>query len=378
MSVNPAFAGVFSNRLVMRYGSATMLLAALVIFSGFKEHSGRDSRAKQVNLLIREIGNRLLLQAGDSTSRVLPVIETKEGTFLLRFEKELVFSHDSLMVMSDDLLPKTAFRSGYAVTVQDCTKRDIVYGFQVSNSSPDILPCKRRSQPPGCYTIEFAFPDLYENADRKNSKTSSLTQPVDLNPQEVNPRPEKVTTTTVDIGQETKELKPGEADPKKFNSRLEGVKTSIAGNPLRDLVYAGVLVLLAGILFMGRFGKSLRRLPLQRGNSAFVNAPVPEFAALGKFLFDVQDRRLLLGTDVISLTDKECKVLELLHESFGELIPRETLLQKVWIDEGVITGRSLDMFVSKLRKKLSPDPELRITNIHGKGYKLEILEGLKI
>ncbi|TDH29333.1 winged helix family transcriptional regulator [Segetibacter sp. 3557_3] len=282
------------------------------------------------------------------------------------------------MVMSDDLLPKTAFRSGYAVTVQDCTKRDIVYGFQVSNSSPDILPCKRRSQPPGCYTIEFAFPDLYENADRKNSKTSSLTQPVDLNPQEVNPRPEKVTTTTVDIGQETKELKPGEADPKKFNSRLEGVKTSIAGNPLRDLVYAGVLVLLAGILFMGRFGKSLRRLPLQRGNSAFVNAPVPEFAALGKFLFDVQDRRLLLGTDVISLTDKECKVLELLHESFGELIPRETLLQKVWIDEGVITGRSLDMFVSKLRKKLSPDPELRITNIHGKGYKLEILEGLKI
>jgi DNA-binding response OmpR family regulator len=53
---------------------------------------------------------------------------------------------------------------------------------------------------------------------------------------------------------------------------------------------------------------------------------------------------------------------------------RETLMQKVWIDEGVITGRSLDMFVSKLRKKLSPDPELRITNVHGKGYKLEIPE----
>jgi len=83
---------------------------------------------------------------------------------------------------------------------------------------------------------------------------------------------------------------------------------------------------------------------------------------------------LFLGSEVISLTDKEYKVLELLHKNFGELIPRETLMQEVWINEGVITGRSLDMFVSKLRKKLSRDPELRITNVHGKGYKLEIPE----
>ena len=52
-------------------------------------------------------------------------------------------------------------------------------------------------------------------------------------------------------------------------------------------------------------------------------------------------------------------------------LPRETLMQEVWINEGVITTRSLDMFVSKLRKKLSPDPALRITNVHGRGYKLE-------
>ena len=87
----------------------------------------------------------------------------------------------------------------------------------------------------------------------------------------------------------------------------------------------------------------------------------------------MKDQRLLIGNEVISLTDKECKVLELLHKNFGELIPRETLMQEVWINEGVITGRSLDMFVSKLRKKLSGDPELRITNVHGKGYKLEFL-----
>jgi DNA-binding response OmpR family regulator len=46
-------------------------------------------------------------------------------------------------------------------------------------------------------------------------------------------------------------------------------------------------------------------------------------------------------------------------------------LKKVWEDEGVITGRSLDMFVSKLRKKLSNDPHVQIAGVHGKGYRLE-------
>jgi len=53
---------------------------------------------------------------------------------------------------------------------------------------------------------------------------------------------------------------------------------------------------------------------------------------------------------VIWLTDKESKLLDLLHKSFGELISRETLMQEIWITEGVSTGYSLDMFVSKLRR----------------------------
>jgi hypothetical protein len=89
-----------------------MLLAIFFISSSFKKNSARDSRVKQVNLIIRQIGHRLLLQAADSTSRVLPVTEIKDGTFLLKFENEFVFNHDSLMVMSQDLLPKTQFQSG--------------------------------------------------------------------------------------------------------------------------------------------------------------------------------------------------------------------------------------------------------------------------
>ena len=373
MSVKSAVTCFFSNRLVMGSGIAMVLFAISFIASSFTEHSNRDLRAKQVNLIIRQIGDRLLLQAGDSTSRVLPVTEIKEGTFLLKFENEFVFNHDSLLLMSQGLLPKTKFPSGYAVTVHDCTKGDIVYGFQVSNTSPDILACSGRSQPPGCYTIEFAFPDFYENIEQKNADIEPLTAPVKVDPQEVNPKPEEFKTPTFDhdIDQPTDNLKSVIVDPQEVNSKRQAFKTKIFGYPLIKVVFGAMLMLLGVTLLIGRFGKIFKPVPLQHHNHAVIKESVPELAALGKFLFNVKGQRLHLGTEVISLTDKEYRVLELLHKNFGELIPRETLMQEVWINEGVITGRSLDMFISKLRKKLSLDADLRITNIHGKGYRLE-------
>ncbi|HOX83506.1 MAG TPA: winged helix-turn-helix domain-containing protein [Chryseolinea sp.] len=305
MRVNSVFTSFFSHRFVVRYGIAIILLAIFLIASSFTKHSDRDLQAKQVNLIIRDIGHRLLLQSGDVTSRVLPVTETKEGTFRLILENEFVFNHDSLMVMTQELFPKNQFPSGYTVTVLNCRKADIVYGFQVNNSSPSILPCSGRSESSGCYLIEFTFPDFYENY------------------------------------------------------------------PYTHLVYSGMLLLLGVTLLVGRFGKTLTPTPLQNQDHTITQEHASELLALGEFLFDVKGQRLVKGGEVISLTDKECKILELLNHSFGELITRETLMQKIWIDEGVITGRSLDMFVSKLRKKLSSDPQLKITNVHGKGYKLE-------
>ncbi|HEY5749468.1 MAG TPA: winged helix-turn-helix domain-containing protein [Chryseolinea sp.] len=394
MPVNSAFKRFFNNRLVVRYGIAVVMLAIFFITSSFTKHSDFDLRAKHVNLIIRQIGHRLLLQAGDSTSRVLPVTEIKEGTFLLQFENEFVFSHDSLMAMSQDLLPKTQFPSGYTVTVHDCLTAGIVYGFQFNNISPDLLPCRGRSQPPGCYTIEFAFPDFYENIEQDKADVDPLplteeaksvtvdpqeaTPPEELEsskaaPQEVNPKLEEIRPTT-DYGKMPEELESSKLAPQEANPNLEEIKPTTSDYPLINLVYSGMLVLLGVALLMGRFGRIFTPVPVQDQNHAIIKESVPELAALGKFLFDVKGQRLLLGSEVISLTDKECKILELFSKSFGELIPRETLMQKIWINEGVITGRSLDMFVSKLRKKLSSDPELRITNVHGKGYKLEIHE----
>lgn len=93
---------------------------------------------------------------------------------------------------------------------------------------------------------------------------------------------------------------------------------------------------------------------------------------LGRFQFDTTGQRLSLGDTLNPLTDKECKVLTLLYQNIGQLTSRDQLIQQGWTDEGVITGRSLDVFISKLRKKLAADPDIRITSVHGKGYRLEV------
>lgn len=379
MRVNSAFKGFYNNRLVGS-GMAIAMLAIFFIASSFTKRPDRDVRAKHANLLIREIGHRLLLQAGDSTSRVLPVTEINEGTFLLGFERDFLFSHDSLMVLTRDLLPKTQFPSGYTVTVHDCMTSGIVYGFQINHTPPDILACRGRDQPQGCYTIEIALPDLYENVEQEKADTGHPTEKlrsVKVSPLESDPKPEELKVVIADpleADLKLQELTSFKVDLQEGNPKPEEFKTATFDFPFISLVCSGMLLLMGVALVVGRLGKRLVPVPMpvKDQNHTILREPTSKLDALGKFLFDVKDRRLLLESEVISLTDKECRILELLNENFGELIPRETLMQKVWIDEGVITGRSLDMFVSKLRKKLSSDPELRITNVHGKGYKLEI------
>lgn len=73
-----------------------------------------------------------------------------------------------------------------------------------------------------------------------------------------------------------------------------------------------------------------------------------------------------------TLTQKEADVLRLLGLSYNNLVKRDTILKTVWEDNGYFVARSMDVFISKLRKYLKPDDSLRIVNIHGVGYKLEV------
>jgi len=103
--------------------------------------------------------------------------------------------------------------------------------------------------------------------------------------------------------------------------------------------------------------------------------------ALGSAWFDAKNRKLIINGRLndevgqgktVDLTKTETRVLSIFALSPNEAIERSRLQKEIWEDEGVIVGRSLDMFISKLRKKLEPDPNIKIAVIRGKGYKLEI------
>lgn len=104
------------------------------------------------------------------------------------------------------------------------------------------------------------------------------------------------------------------------------------------------------------------------------SVPVPDqdsYLPIGQFRFNPSNRRLVMDDDEIELTTKEGELLSILSSSLNTVVDRSRLQKEVWEDQGVLVTRSLDMFISRLRKKLSADPSVRIVNVHGKGYKLE-------
>jgi DNA-binding response OmpR family regulator len=95
-----------------------------------------------------------------------------------------------------------------------------------------------------------------------------------------------------------------------------------------------------------------------------------DLLSIGKFQFNEQTSELFLGSETIELSSKEAQLLSLLNEHLNLTIKKEVLLNKVWGDEGDYVGRTLDVFISKLRKKLEGDDNIKISNVRGVGYKL--------
>jgi len=93
---------------------------------------------------------------------------------------------------------------------------------------------------------------------------------------------------------------------------------------------------------------------------------------LGQFKFNSKSRTLTGQKDVIKLTSKESELLKLLCLNLNQTLKREQALQHIWGDESYFSGRSMDVFISKLRKYLKSDQSIEIINVHGIGYKLII------
>jgi two-component system, OmpR family, response regulator len=93
---------------------------------------------------------------------------------------------------------------------------------------------------------------------------------------------------------------------------------------------------------------------------------------LGNILCDFSGQRLTSNSTVIDITNKEARLLQIFCLNINKVIDRNVIQKAIWEDEGYFVGRSLDVFISRLRKILSVDPSISILNVHGVGYKLEV------
>jgi DNA-binding response OmpR family regulator len=87
-------------------------------------------------------------------------------------------------------------------------------------------------------------------------------------------------------------------------------------------------------------------------------------------LFDFKRQLLLFRDQKINLTTKESELLELLYRHKNEILERNYALRSIWIDDNYFNARSMDVYITRLRKYLKKDPAVKILNIHGKGYRL--------
>lgn len=276
-------------------GLAMMLISAVSMVTERENHKPLKA---EIEIAVRHIGHNLLLLSGDSSSLILPVTQTDENTFLLKFESPFSFVPDSLVNIVRSSINQTNLQLPYIVNVFDCENKEVIYGFKIGQlETTTLIPCIGREQKLGCYQIVLS---ILESTDA--AAENSYVFPV--------------------LG--------------------------------------------LALFFIG----SLLLIPKKK--TVLVHN-AKDAIKIGSYIF-LPDRRILQhGSHIIELSDKENKLLNIFSTKINEPISREQLLKEGWEDEGVIVGRSLDVFISKLRKKLGKDPVIQITNIHGRGYKLEVL-----
>ena len=262
--------------------------------------------SKKVNLALRRTAHHLLLEKGDSTSRILAVQHPNSTTFLIRLEHP--FDYGRLPVLLQQSLAVHAIKENYDVAVLDCTNGELQLGYNFLDvAEKKDVPCGGRDQKRGCYNLQLTF------------NTPASNQP-----------------------------------------KATSIWWAWA---LGFLLFGGAYIV---------WQKSGRKM-----NSELPTASPPNesdhLIFLGQLSFNTTNQSVNVAGTTYSLTYREAKLLHLFIRHPNQLLTRDFILKSVWEDEGIIVGRSADVFVSRLRKLLQPDPAIRIVTVHGVGYRLEVI-----
>lgn len=112
-----------------------------------------------------------------------------------------------------------------------------------------------------------------------------------------------------------------------------------------------------------------KSLPSNQKDDTIASHPIIN---IGQFQYDPYNLILTLGENSSTLTFRENKLLNFMCQNINQVIKREDIMAKVWEEEGLIVGRSLDVFISRLRKLLKADNSVKIKSVHGVGYRLVV------
>lgn len=272
------------------------------------------SGERHIRVSMRMIGHQILLNSGDSISRVLPV-EKENDQYKISFESGFKFSPEELVKIIRGVVDETKIADNYLVEVEKCETDIVVYSFEIRNSNKqDLIPCQFRGQPKDCYAILF---------------------------------------TVLDEDNSSKAL-----------SRI--ISDAITDAPVtKKKGYPTILIIAVSSLFLVGLLVSVKK----RKKGIKPNTD-PSIIDLGNCKFDKRNLEISYENERIKLTSKEADLLFLLYKSINNTLERDTILKTVWGDEGDYIGRTLDVFISKLRKKLEIDSSLKIVNVRGIGYRL--------
>jgi len=264
---------------------------------------------KLIEVSLRMIGHQVLLSSNDSTSRVLPIIKENDR-YRIQFESEFEFEPEELVSTVDRVVKETRMANSYIVEVEKCETGELVYSFKMDDlEQSDIIPCLGRVQPKSCYSLIITLIE-------KNETEALLT-----------------------------------GTPDSLNG--SNAETS----RVKNIIVVTLFMLITVVFFV----------LWKRRNTSKID---PNLIPLGAYFFDKRNTELLIEHQRIELTSKEADLLLLLCNAANTTVERDVILNMVWGDEGDYVGRTVDVFISKLRKKLEFDSKVKIVNIRGVGYKL--------
>jgi hypothetical protein len=301
---------------IFTFTAAIGALALLAVWNLSEQESSNFDTSKKL-IIMRKIAHDILVYSGDSTSRILPAQQRSPHEFMIPFESTFAFLPDSLVSIVNKAFANNNLPKNYIVNVIEPNSNQVIFGYvMLADEQQNIIPCGNRLQATQRYSITIQF------------------------------QPQSTATANIVV--------------------LSG-----------GLVM--LLVVLSGGVFYWKQHRAKQHRALEGTNTTATDfiptKPLPHslqsFIVIGGYHFYPNEQRLEFDNEEIMLTAKEAKLLSIFSSKMNQVVERERLQKEVWEDEGVIVGRSLDMFVSKLRKKLGKDENIKFINIHGKGYKLE-------